>query len=27
LVVNPFQDKKSKLYYKKNEFFLASNYN
>jgi len=25
LVVNPFQDKKSKIYFKKNEFFLPSN--
>ena len=26
LVVNPFQDKKAKVYYKKNEFFVQSNY-
>lgn len=25
IVVNPFQDKKSKMYFKKNEFFLPSN--
>jgi hypothetical protein len=26
MVVNPFQDKKAKVYFKKNEFFLKSNY-
>ena len=26
MVVNPFQDKKAKVYFKKNEFFLQSNY-
>ena len=25
MMVNPFQDKKQKIYYKKNEFFLPSN--
>lgn len=25
MVVNPFQDKKAKIYFKKNEFFLPSN--
>lgn len=26
MVVNPFQDKKAKVYFKKNEFFVQSNY-
>ena len=26
MVFNPFQDKKARFYFKKNEFFLQSNY-